>query len=527
MDKPAPKTNSQTVTRSALTVASGTLLSRIFGALRDAVIAAVFSLKHTDAFFIAFTIPNSLRVLLGEGAISGAFVPVLSQTHEREPERYNHVFGALFGMMGLILFAVTALGVLCAPYLVSMFAAGYLEHPEKFDLTVQLTQVVFPYIFLMGIAALFTASLHTLGVFSVPAFSPVFLNIALISAAFVLPSWLRLHGYPAVLSLSLGALAGGVLQILSQLPVLLKRKAMALPRIDFKDPAVRKALRLLLPLILGLGTYQLNVMASRLLASFLATGAQSYLYYSQRLVEIPQGMIALAIGAAALPTLSKLISKGEHQAAQQTLNDAWRLSLFITIPATVFLTGFADATVSVVLGRGNFDSEQIRQTGAALRAQAIGIWAISSVRILIPLFHANSDTRSPVKASMINLAIFVTSSVVLMQFWGHQGIAASIALAGIAQLAVLILLSRRTGLSPSLRPVLHSSWRIVVCSMPMMLLLLGVNHFFNWAVQKSSWLSIAVYLGTTLLAAIVYTGMAKLIRLPEQQHFFDAFRRRK
>ncbi|MBW2404505.1 MAG: murein biosynthesis integral membrane protein MurJ, partial [Deltaproteobacteria bacterium] len=288
------KTSDGEIVRRAGVVATGTLTSRILGAIRDAVVAAVFALGATDAFWLAFTIPNALRVLLGEGAVSAAFVPVFTEVREREGmARAKEFYRNLVGAMAVVLLVVTLAGVAGAPWLVKGYAWGFQRDEALFETTVALTRILFPYIFLMGISALMMGALYASKRFAAPAFAPVWLNICLIGAALLLAPMFVEFGWPAIFALAIGV---------SQLPSLAKETLLVRPRVGFGDIYVRKCARLMVPLMAGLGVYQLNVLLSRLFASFLPTGSVSYLYYGQRLAEIPQGMFALAIASAALPS---------------------------------------------------------------------------------------------------------------------------------------------------------------------------------------------------------------------------------
>ncbi|MGB5704193.1 MAG: murein biosynthesis integral membrane protein MurJ, partial [Polyangiales bacterium] len=315
--KPA-KTSGGEIVRRAGVVAAGTLTSRILGAVRDAVVAAVFALAATDAFWLAFTIPNALRVLLGEGAVSAAFVPVFTEVRERDSAaRAKEFYRNLIGAMAVVLAVVSLLGVLGAPWIVKGYAWGFQRDEALFETTIALTRLLFPYIFLMGISALMMGALHASKRFAAPAFAPALLNVSLIAAALLLAPVLVEHGWPAIFALAVGALLGGALQVVAQLPALAKEGLVVRPRIGFGDIYVRKCARLMVPLLAGLGVYQLNVLLSRLFASFLPTGSVSYLYYGQRLAEIPQGMFALAIASAALPSFSDAVAHGDEEEAKR------------------------------------------------------------------------------------------------------------------------------------------------------------------------------------------------------------------
>ena len=513
------------ITRRAGIVAAGTFSSRILGAVRDAVIAAMFALTATDAFWVAFTIPNALRSLLGEGAVSGAFVPVFSEVREKEGfARARRFYASLSGVMLVVLLAVSVLGVLLAPLIVTLYAAGYED--ERLSLTVGLTQIVFPYIFLMGLAALGMGALNSMKRFAVPAFAPALLNVALIAAAFALAPAVVELGWPAIYALSVGALVGGVLQVGAQLPALRRADLWEWPRFGLSDPYVKKAFRLMVPLLAGLGVYQVNVMLSRLFASFLPEGAQSFIYYGQRVVEIPQGMFAFAIATAVLPTLSDLRSRGDAEAVKKTFSFALRLNLFIAIPATAALVLLAQPTVAVLLGRGEFEPWMVRETARSLAWQAAGVWAVASVRTVVPMFHAYNDTRSPVICSAVNLAVFVAVSLALMGPWRHVGIAAAFSAAAVAQLGALLYLLRRRVGPIGLREVIGSSVRMGLAALVMAGVAWGIASFGEWGRGGNDPQNIFLFVGAVVGGAAVYLVTARILRAPELDDLVLALRRR-
>jgi putative peptidoglycan lipid II flippase len=521
-------TEQRAITRRAGVVATGTLASRILGAGRDAVIAASFGVWATDAFFVAFTIPNALRVLLGEGATSAAFVPVFSEVREKEgAARARRFFAAMTGAMGVLLVVVTAVGVLAAPGLVTLYAAGYRSEPARFELTVELTRLVFPYILLMGLASLSVGALNASKRFAVPAFAPAMLNVAMIAAPFLLIPVAVGLGFHPVAALAMGALAGGLLQLVVQLPSLGRVSLLALPRFDFNDPYVRKAFRLMVPLLAGLGVYQLNVMLARLFASFLPPGSQSYLYYAQRLVEIPQGMFALAIATATLPTLSELRARGADADVRRVFRYGLRLSLFVAVPASVALLVLAEPTVAVLFGRGAFGEAQIHETARTLRWMAVGVWAVASVRTVIPAFHAQNDTRTPVVASAVNLVAFVGLSLALMRPMGAAGIAAAISAAATVQMATLLIRLRRTTGPLGLREVGRSLWRILLASAVMGAALLFVARLGDWPRGGNDLRNVLIYVTCLVMGALLYFAAARVFRVPELGDLRNALRRRR
>jgi putative peptidoglycan lipid II flippase len=514
----------ETIARRAGIIVAGTLSSRVLGAVRDAVMAALFPKEATDAFIVAFTIPNALRVLLGEGAASGAFVPVLTEVRETEgEERARQFFAHLTGTMLVVLAIVALLGIATAPWLTMLYASGY--EAERLELTVDLTRLVFPYIFFMGLAALAAGALNAYQRFAVPAFAPALLNVALIAAAFGLVPIVGRWGLPAIGALAIGALVGGGLQLAAQLPALRRAGLWAWPRPTLSDPYVKKAFRLLGPLLAGLGVYQLNVALSRQLASHLPAGDQSYLYYGQRIVEIPQGMFALAIATAALPTLSRMHARGDNDAIKRVFTEGLSLNLFVALPSSVALVVLAEPVIAVFFGRGEFGSVEIEQTAASLAYQAAGVWAIASVRTSVPMFYAMNDTRTPVLCSGVNLLAFAALALGLMVPLGHVGIAIALSGASIAQLAALLgLLRRRIG-PFGLGHVARSSARTALASLPMAAAAYGVSLAGDWP-AGGTLMNTTILLAAILAGVLAFFVTAKLLRIEELERVLSTVRRR-
>ncbi len=517
----------QAVTRRAGLVMVGTLSSRVLGLLRDIVIAASFAVGTTDAFWLAFTIPNALRGLLGEGAVSGAFVPVLTDVREKRGDEAGRTFYAhLLGTMLLILLGVVLLGVLLAPQLVSLYASGFRSDAELFALTTSLTRGVFPYIGLMGVAALMTGALHAQKSFFAPAFSPLLLNVALIGAALLLPNLVESLGYPAVGALVIGALLGGALQILAQARPVHRSGMPLLPRFG-RDPDVRRALLLLAPLLIGLGVYQLNLIASRQLASYLPRGSVSWLFYAQRIVEIPQGVFAIGIGSAALPSLAQMKARGEIEEAKSMFRFGLRLALFVGLPASVAIALLAEPIIGVFLGRGEFDAESVRQTAEGLSLLACGVFAVSAVRTIVPMFHALGDTRSPVGASIVNLVVFFSVSLLTMETMGHVGLALGISLAALVQLVVLLSLLRRKVGPLGLAEVATSALRSTVASAVMGGALFGLLNVLPLESSQSSLIGAGLLILLVVAGGGAFLGAATMIRCTELRELRDALRRKR
>lgn len=419
-------------------VAAGTLVSRLLGLGREQVLAAMFTRAETDAFITAFMIPNLLRQLLAEGAVQTSVLPVLAATRETAGDAATReLFRRLRGLSIVALLFVSVLGVWAAPWLVTLFAGGFRQHPGQFELTVQLTRWVFPYIFFMGSAALGLAVLNTYQRYAVTAFAPGLLNVSFILCGLCLPGILVADGYERTLALALGVWLGGVSQVVAQWPSLRQIGMLKSPRLDLRDPAVRRVLQRLAPAVFGIGVYYVDVMVARHLLSELELGATSYFTFALRLCDFPQGIFIMALQAATLPSLSRLAASGNHAELGKTFAFGMRLSLFVALPASVLFVVLAEPVVVLIFQRGEFDALAARETAKALAAQAMGIWMVAAVRQLVSTYYALGDTRTPAFVSALDFGVFVGLALVLRPGLGHVGISLAVSGASLAQMLLL------------------------------------------------------------------------------------------
>lgn len=416
-------------------VGAGTLASRVLGLVRDMALAALFDRDATDAWWVAFTIPNALRSLLGEGAITSAVVPVLSEKLARDgDDAAKRFFARVRGASLVALVVVTVAGMLFARPLTELFAAGYHDRPGEFARTVELTRVVFPYILLMGTAALGMAALNANRRFAVAAFAPGLLNVALIAAAFAAP---YLATGDPVRALAYGALVGGVLQVIAQWPALRRIGYGGWPAFVL-DADVREVLRRIAPLTFGIGIYYVDLVLSRRFLSELGPGAQSYFSWAMRLCDFPQGIFVMALSTAALPSLSTLAAKGAKGELAKTWAHGMALAMFVAIPASAALVALGEPIVVALFQRGAFDANAAHETARALLWQGGAIWTVAVVRQTVPALYALGDTRTPVVVSALDLTAFIALAVGLRGPMGHVGI--SVAVAGSSAVQMVLLL---------------------------------------------------------------------------------------
>ncbi len=418
---------SKALLRSTVTVGLNTTLSRVLGLVRDIVIARIFGTGvGADAFFVAFRIPNFLRRLFAEGAFSQAFVPVLAEYRsQHSPEAVRELAQSTAGVLGGILFLVTAVGVIAAPVLVMIFAPGFVDEAEKYELTVSMLRITFPYLLFISLTSLAGGILNTYGLFSVPAFTPVLLNIFLIGAATLLAP----HLQQPITALAWGVLLGGVAQLCFQFPFLYRQGFLCIPRLNFRHPGVRKIFKLILPAIFGVSVSQINLLVDTLIASFLVTGSVSWLYYSDRLVEFPLGVFGIALATVILPNLSRKHAEGAGEAFAATLDWALRWVVLIAVPAAIGLMFLATPILATLFQYGAFDAHGVAMSSLSLMAYALGLPAFVLVKILAPGFYARQDTRTPVRVGVIAMLANIVLNLALVFPLAHTGLALATSIA--------------------------------------------------------------------------------------------------
>ncbi len=430
--KNRPVSENDRVTKATGVVGSATLLSRIFGFIRDVVIAGFFGAGlSSDAFFVAFRIPNLLRRLFAEGSLSVAFIPVFTEylTHRGKEDAFEMARSAV-RLLSVLLVAVAVTGIVFSPLIIRIIAPGFADSPEKFALTIFLTRVMFPYIFFIGMVALSMGILNVLGHFAAPALAPVFLNISIICSVFLISP----HMTDPVTGLAVGVVIGGVFQLALQVPFLIKQGFFFWQKAKIFHPGLKKIGRLMLPTIFGAAVYQINILVGTLLASLLAEGSVSYLYYADRLVQFPLGIFAIATATAVLPSLSRQATKKDLQGVRETFSYAMKLIFFITIPSMVGLIVLREPIVALLFKRGAFDATTTHLTAYALLYYSIGLWAFSAVRIVVSTFYALQDTRTPVITGAVSVCANIVLGIILMGPMGHGGLALSTSLASMLNL---------------------------------------------------------------------------------------------
>jgi len=437
---PAPK--SPGLLRSTALVGSMTMLSRVLGLLRDVVIASfVGASANADAFLVAFKIPNFLRRLFAEGAFAQAFVPVLAEYKTAGSlSAIQGLINRVAGVLGGTLLFITCGAMLAAPLITMLFAPGFISQPEKFYLTSEMTRITFPYLLLISMTGFCGAILNSYGRFAVPAFTPVFLNLSLIFAALVAAPWFD----EPVFALAWGVLLAGVVQLLFQLPSLYRLNLVPRPRWDTRDTGVRRIMKLMVPALFGVSVSQINLLLDTVLASFMPTGSVSWLYYSDRLTELPLGIFGIAIATVILPNLSAHRAAAREGHFNATLDWALRWVLLIGLPAALALIVLAQPILVTLFHYGAMTARDVGMSALSLRALSLGLVAFMLIKVLAPGFYARMDTATPVKigilAMVANMAMNIAIALPLMYLYnvGHMGLALATSLAAMLNAGLLL-----------------------------------------------------------------------------------------
>lgn len=492
-----------------------TFVSRLLGFVRDVVIARYFgAAPGTDAFFVAFRIPNFLRRLFAEGAFSQAFVPVLSDYKERhDPTQLRPFLDRTAGSLSLALLLVTFAGIIAAPVLIMLFAPGFYRNAEQFELSVEMLRITLPYLFFISLTAFAGAILNTWGRFAVPAFTPVFLNFLMIAATI----WLAPYLSEPITALAWGVLVAGFVQLGFQVPALLRAGLLPTPRFGFHDSGVRRIIALIGPAIFGVSVTQVNLLVDTLIASFLVSGSVSWLYYSDRLVEFPLGIFGVAIGTVMLPHLSKNHASRDRDGFSRSLDWALRWVILIGLPATLGLALLAEPMISTLFQYDRFSSHDAEMASRSLMTYSIGLIGFIAIKVLIPGFSSRQDLRTPVRygvyAVVANLALNLALIFQLAPIgWGHAGLALATALAAIFNAGLLLakLLKERI-----YRP--EPGWtifllRVAFASAVMAPILVYASNAYPWQAwsmtERTSHLALWILLGFgTYVSCLTLTGL--------------------
>jgi len=442
--RPANAPPTVNLLKAVFTVSGMTLASRVTGLVRESLKAAVFGAGASmDAFEAAFRLPNLLRRLFAEGAFSQAFVPILAEYRRtRGHDDTRDLVSRVATLMAVVLLAVTALGILAAPWLVYLLAGAFAQEPGKAALTTDLTQVVFPYILFISLTSLAGGVLNVHRRFAIPAFTPVLLNLAIVAAALFLAP----HVDPPIMALGWGVFVGGVAQLALQIVPLAKLRMLPRPRFDWRDAGVRRVLAAMAPAILGVSAAQVSVLINTQLAALLGDGRISWISYADRLMEFPTALLGVAVGTVLLPTLARHGGEGDQAQYSALLDWGLRLMVLLAVPAAVALWLLALPLVSTLYQYGRFGAADALATRAAVVGYSVGLLGIVAVKILAPGFYARQDLRTPVRIAIVAVGVSTTLGFLLMQVLGHAGLTLATSLAALFNATALLVLLKRRGI---------------------------------------------------------------------------------
>ncbi|MDQ7090371.1 MAG: murein biosynthesis integral membrane protein MurJ [Methylococcales bacterium] len=487
--------------KSTAIVSGMTMISRILGFIRDMLFARIFGVDSgTDAFFVAFKIPNFLRRLFAEGAFAQAFVPVLADYKEKGSQEALKLFiDRTAGALALILMAVTIIGMIAAPLLIMLFAPGFMWEGNQYDLAVQMLRITFPYLFFISSVAFAGGILNSHGQFAVPAFTPVFLNLCMISAAI----WLSPLMAEPIIALAWGVFIAGMVQLAFQLPALMALGLVPRPQFGFKDSGVKRIMSLMLPAIFGVSITQINLLLDTLLASFLAAGSVSWLYYSDRLVEFPLGLFGIALATVILPSLSKNHAAKDHEAFSRSLDWGLRLVLLIGIPSSIGLFLLAEPMLSTLFKYNEFGINDVQMAGKSLMAYSVGLLGFILVKILVPGFTSRKDMKTPVRFGIYAMIANMVFNLILYYPLAHAGLALATSLGAFFNASLLLKQLLKEKIYQPVQGWKNYLLKIILANSVMggcLYYFVDITRWYDWnALDKIMYLAL-----TIILAALVY-----------------------
>lgn len=490
-------------------VGSLTMLSRILGFVRDSIIARSFGAgMATDAFFVAFKLPNLLRRIFAEGAFAQAFVPILAEYRQnRTPETTQLFVQHVAGMLTFVLTIVTAVSIIAAPWIIYATAPGFVGDESKFELSVALLRITFPYILLISLSSFVGSILNTYHKFSIPAFTPVFLNVSFIVFALFFAPYFD----PPVMTLAWAVFVGGILQLGFQLPWLAKQGFLKIPKLNFRDSAVKRVMKQMLPAVLGVSVAQVSLVINTIFASFLQSGSVSWMYYADRLMELPTGVLGAALGTILLPTLSKHAANPDAEQFSALLDWGLRLCLLLALPAAVGLAVLSFPLVSTLFMYREFTLNDAVMTQHALIAYSFGLIGLIMIKVLAPGFYAKQNVKTPVKIAVFTLICTQIMNLLFIGPLQHTGLALAIGLGACLNAALLYALLRRKQMY---RP--QAGWTAFLLKLTAALAVMGGSlwtalHYLPWewvlaaGWQKAAQLGVLIVFGVFVYFAALAT----------------------
>ena len=515
------------VIRKAGLMSLMTMTSRVFGLVRDMLMASLLGTGiYADAFRVASLIPNTMRRLLGEGAMTAAFIPTFAEVEKGgDKKKLWRFISTFFCTFTLILLIVSALGVAFSPFIVDLFTSGqegFAAVEGKMELTIELNRIIFPYIGLISMAAIIMAVLNSLESFAPSAFTPVLFNIALIVCGWSLASTFMspAHGF------AIGFLVGGLAQVLFQIPFLKKYGVKFSFRVSFTDPFVKKVFRLMVPGLFAVGITQINILIATRILTGLQEGSTAGVYFANRLTELTQGIFAISIATVILPMMSRQAKANDIDGMRNTLSFATRIISFIILPATVGLVVLRKPIVSILFERGRFDAASIELTAGPLMFFSIGLIFFSMIKIMVPAFYALEKMKLPVLVSLADMTVNITLAFILSQYMGNAGVALAVSCGAAVNFSILLFIFTRRYGGLNVTSILSSLSRIAVAALVMGAGCYYLNSFVGLDMMGNGMMKIALTLAVILAGVVLFLGSCVVLRVKEIKELLDMFRRK-
>lgn len=495
--------------KSSIIVSLMTFISRVLGLVRDIIVANYFGAsQNSDAFFVAFKIPNFLRRLFAEGAFSQAFIPILAKTKETKSENEVNILINHIGTKLLtILIIITAIAVLAAPIIIFVFAFGFYQTP-KFELASDMLRITFPYLLFISLTAFMGGILNTYNRFAAPAFTPVLLNIAIILSAVFLADYFE----KPIMALAWGVFFGGIAQVLFQIPFLMKiKKLPKFVRGTHNEVSVLK--KRMLPAIFGVSVSQINLLFDTFLASFLVTGSISWLYYSDRLLEFPLGLFGIALATVALPSLSSQHSKSDFISFKKTLGNSLKLAIILGVPAMIGLILLSEHLLTTLFQYGDFSFTDVKKSSSSLIAYSFGLVGFMFIKILASAFYARGDTKTPVKVGVIAMLSNMVLNLILIFHFKHVGLALATSIAAFINAALLYFYLFKQNIYRFDKSILMIFIKVIMASGLMILFLFLYGNDINSLVIADTFKRSLLLLEDIIIAICIYFGCIFLFKI--------------
>src|SRR5512137_752129 len=515
------------ISRGVRAFTIGTAFSRVMGLVREMVIAHLFGAGLAmDAFNVAFRIPNLLRDLFAETALSAAFVPVLTAEKTKSKEAENRLASNIFNVLFVVAGAVSLAGLLAAPYLAKVIAFGFGKVPGKIDLTTQLTAILFPFLLFISLAAWAMSYLNTEKSFFVPSVAPAIFNLFSILFPLLTYGWYVANGKEPIFGLAVGILFGGLMQFLVQAPSLRRKGFRWTPVLSFRDPQFRRVMALFIPVAIGLAGTRINVLVNTILVTPLAQGSVSWLSFAFRIMHLPLGLFGIAVGTVALPSLSKLVLQNDVAAVKSTLTDSLKMVLFLTVPTSALIACLAIPVTRAIYQRGLFTAADTVATAAALVLYVIGIPVASALRNVAAVFYAYKDAKAPMYASFASIGLNLVLNVSLMWVIGYLAFPLSTTLAAILNVAILYaLLPRKVG-AMELGPLAGYAGKLAAASVAGGGAAWLLNRVIAAELGASLLATLASLVVAGLIGLVVFFGVSRLLGVTETRDYLRRFLRR-